>query len=107
MNLKKIFSNHKLFLLFLLACIFFLFMNLGNIYLWHDEASTALVGKNILKFGIPKAYDGKNYLLGSYQPEIGLITGTENFNEDYVWTSTGDSLFLRDEKGRLVIYENY
>ena len=28
-------------------------------------------------------------------------------DEDYVWTSTGDSLFLRDEKGRLVIYENY
>lgn len=80
-------KKNKLFLLFLIAAFSFLFMNLGNIYLWHDEASTALVGKNILKYGYPRAYDGKNFLMGSYQPEIGLVTGTENFNKDYVWVS--------------------
>jgi micrococcal nuclease len=28
-------------------------------------------------------------------------------NEDYVWTQTGDTLFLRDGKGKLVLYKNY
>ena len=27
--------------------------------------------------------------------------------EDYVWTRTGDSLFLRDEEGKLVLWESY
>jgi len=27
--------------------------------------------------------------------------------EDYVWTSTGDTLFLRDSEGRLVLWEMY
>ena len=27
--------------------------------------------------------------------------------EDYVWTDTGDTLYLRDEEGRLVLYETY
>ena len=28
-------------------------------------------------------------------------------DEDYVWTRTGDSLFLRDEEGRLVLWKSY
>ena len=28
-------------------------------------------------------------------------------NEEYVWTKSGDTLFLRDDKGRLVLWENY
>ncbi len=28
-------------------------------------------------------------------------------DEDYVWTSAGDTLFLRDEKGKLILWENY
>ena len=28
-------------------------------------------------------------------------------NEDYVWTETGDSLFLRDNSGKLVFWKNY
>ena len=27
--------------------------------------------------------------------------------EDYVWTNSGDTLFLRDDKGKLVLWENY
>jgi micrococcal nuclease len=27
--------------------------------------------------------------------------------EDYVWTSAGDTLFLRDDEGKLVLWENY
>ena len=35
--------------------------NLGNIYLWEDEAHTALLAKTVLSHGVPLAYDGKNY----------------------------------------------
>jgi len=27
--------------------------------------------------------------------------------KDYVWTSTGDTLFLRDDEGKLVLWEMY
>ncbi len=42
-------------------------------------------------------------LKSEYQVEI----TAEDFNETYVWTNTGDSLFLRDDKGKLVVWENY
>lgn len=31
----------------------------------------------------------------------------EDFNQTYVWTNTGDTMFLRDEEGKLVLWENY
>jgi micrococcal nuclease len=31
----------------------------------------------------------------------------EDFNQTYVWTNTGDTMFLRDEDGGLVLWENY
>ena len=31
----------------------------------------------------------------------------EDFEEDYVWTETGDTLFLRDGEGKLVLWEEY
>jgi micrococcal nuclease len=42
---------------------------------------------------------------------VGNKTNTEDIlywkDKDYVWTSTGDTLFLRDEEGRLVLWKNY
>ncbi|MBD3379559.1 MAG: phospholipid carrier-dependent glycosyltransferase [Candidatus Omnitrophica bacterium] len=37
-----------------------LFSNLGDQYLWQDEAETAQLAKNTLKFGFPRAWDGTN-----------------------------------------------
>ncbi len=31
----------------------------------------------------------------------------KDFNETYVWTNTGDTIFLRDKQGKLVLWENY
>ena len=31
----------------------------------------------------------------------------EDFGEEYVWTKTGDTIFLRDKGGKLVLWENY
>jgi len=42
--------------------------------------------------------------------KVGDGTDTEEMlfwkGEKYVWTSTGDTLFLRDEKGKLILYYN-
>jgi 4-amino-4-deoxy-L-arabinose transferase-like glycosyltransferase len=56
------------------ACL--LLANLGNQFLWDDEAQTALVSKTILTYGEPHGYDGKNFF--SQQ------TGDE-YGDNYIW----------------------
>lgn len=48
-------------MLFLVAAVF-LFANLGEKYLWQDEAATAVLGVRLVKFGRPLAYDGVNLI---------------------------------------------
>ena len=43
-----------------------LFTNLGNIYLWQDEATTAVLAKNTLEFGVPRTFDGTNLVTTIY-----------------------------------------
>ncbi|MFA5953524.1 MAG: thermonuclease family protein [Candidatus Pacearchaeota archaeon] len=31
----------------------------------------------------------------------------QDFNETYVWTSSGDTIYIRDNQGKLVLWENY
>jgi hypothetical protein len=45
--------------------------------LWGDEAETALLGDNIIKFGVPKATDGKNY--------ITILGKGIDTNKDDIW----------------------
>lgn len=40
----------------------FIFTNLGRDCLWEDEGDTAALASNILKFGVPKAWDGAAFL---------------------------------------------
>lgn len=40
-------------------------------------------------------------------PGQDITITAQDFNEDYVWTSSGDTLFLRDDKGKLVLLESY
>lgn len=51
-----------------------LFPNLGETYLWTDEADTAAIGRNTLKFGYPLMHDGRNLIM--YYPPV--------FNKDHV-----------------------
>lgn len=44
----------------LLVGALFLFVRLGQILLWQDEAETAVLARNILRFGYPRAFDGVN-----------------------------------------------
>jgi hypothetical protein len=53
-----------------------LLANLGNQYLWEDEAQTALVSKTILTEGVPRGYDGKNF----FSQEKGA-----EYGNNYIW----------------------
>ncbi len=48
-----------------------LFWGLGDRTLWQDEAETALLGKNILRFGRPLAFDGTNVVSQEASKEFG------------------------------------
>lgn len=49
-------------LLLVLAALF-LFANLDDYLLWQDEANAALLGRNILAYGLPRVFDGSNLLV--------------------------------------------
>ncbi len=61
-----------------------------------------------------KKFIFENFVLGAGEEvsiEVGEGINTEDvlfwMNEDYVWTNTGDTLFLRDDEGLLVLWEEY
>jgi hypothetical protein len=58
--------------------LFLFFYHLDNRLLWGDEAETALLAKNVLRFGIPVTVDGINHItvLGNLRDE----------NAAHVWT---------------------
>lgn len=62
-------------LILLLAAALFL-TNLGNHFLWQDEAQTALLARTILSHGIPLGFDGTNY----FSQELGI-----EYGDDHVW----------------------
>ncbi len=39
-----------------------IFLNLGDRYLWEDEAETALLARNVLRFGLPLGWDGRDLI---------------------------------------------
>jgi hypothetical protein len=54
--------SRAVLLLLILVGSGLIFANLSNRYLWDDEAETALLARNILSFGVPKATDGQNLI---------------------------------------------
>lgn len=75
MTLKGLKGHYPVIILTVLA-VWLLFANLGNQYLWQDEAETALLGRRVLEYGYPRAYDGKNLM----NPTIRTA-----FSENYGW----------------------
>jgi 4-amino-4-deoxy-L-arabinose transferase-like glycosyltransferase len=54
--------RHWPFALLALAAFALLLTNLSSGYLWEDEGDTAVLASNILKFGVPKAWDGVTFI---------------------------------------------
>ena len=52
-----------------------------------------LEGKKTIRINVGEGKDNKTDLFWK--------------NEEYVWTKTGDTLFLRDGDGKLVLWESY
>jgi hypothetical protein len=55
---------------------FLLLFGLDNRPFWQDEAETACLAKNVLKYGVPRAYDGVNLI----SQEAG-----KEYGSDYLW----------------------
>src|SRR3990172_4426231 len=47
-----------------------LFTNLHRDYLWSDEGDTAVLAKSILKYGVPKAWDGVTFTDSDYGARV-------------------------------------
>ena len=72
--MKKFYNVDYIFVITLAALIVLSFLNLGNQYLWQDEAENAVIAENILEYGYPRALD-ENYLVVS---DIG-------YRENHTW----------------------
>ena len=62
-----------------------------------------LTGWSIKDEGRKKYYFPETILYGYNEIKI----TEKDFEKDYVWTSSGDSIFIRDLKGKLVLTESY
>lgn len=63
----------------LALALLLIFPSLDNRYLWDDEAETALLAKNVLRFGAPVAWDGRDLV----SQECG-----SDYDADYLWRQT-------------------
>lgn len=63
--------------LLLVVGVVLLLANLGNIYLWQDEAETALLSQRLGLYGLPLAFDGRNLIRQAPQDV--------QYTTDYVW----------------------
>jgi 4-amino-4-deoxy-L-arabinose transferase-like glycosyltransferase len=61
-NLYANLRQHWPFLIVATIGAALIFANLGSGYLWADEGDTAVLGQNIVKFGLPRAWDGKTFM---------------------------------------------
>ena len=63
--------------LLVIAGTVLLLTNLGNIYLWQDEAETALLSQRLGTYGLPLAFDGRN-LIRQAPRDV-------QYTADYIW----------------------
>jgi hypothetical protein len=78
MSGERIWANSAVAGLLLLAALL-IFANLDDRYLWDDEAETALLARNVLRFGVPVAWDGA----GLVSQECGA-----DYDRNYLWRQT-------------------
>lgn len=68
---------------FALVALLLCTLNLGNQYLWQDEAQTALVARTVLERGLPYGTDGVNY----FSQEGGIEYGPGELWKWHTWLS--------------------
>jgi 4-amino-4-deoxy-L-arabinose transferase-like glycosyltransferase len=60
-SMRDVMRLHWPFALLAALGLWLMLANLGADYLWEDEGDTAVLASNILKFGVPKAWDGVTF----------------------------------------------
>lgn len=62
-------------ILYILIVLFLysLFKNISYPLLWFDESQTAIMGKQVIKYGYPKITDEKYIERSDYQVQIGNV----------------------------------
>jgi len=94
--IKRLFREYKFLLIILIVVSFMMFLNLDGRILAGDELQTAIVAKNVIKFGVPTFYDGKNLVDYDFMnPELIWFINenianfqhlNQEFNKlDYIW----------------------
>lgn len=84
------------------AALLLLTWRLGAVYLWQDEAATAVMAERMLVYGKPLAYDGRNLITmdsfvdedratvdqraGSTEEALRYLVGRGDFRADTAWT---------------------
>ena len=58
------------------VALLLLFYHLDNHLLWGDEGETAVLARNVVQFGVPRTFDGTNYI---------LLHNQRDENRDHVW----------------------
>jgi hypothetical protein len=69
--LLAVWKDKFIWLIFTLAALLMFWDLLSGRCLWQDEAETALLGKNIISFGLPYAWDGTNLVSQENGREFG------------------------------------
>src|SRR2546430_272983 len=54
--------SHWPFAVLMAVALALVLVHLGSDYLWEDEGDTAVLASNILKYGVPKAWDGVTFI---------------------------------------------
>src|SRR5436190_354936 len=67
-----------------------IFARLGQPLLWEDEAETAMHGRNVLEYGVPKMHVGRNIVYGAPLP---LALGRNEALDAYVGSPWGQYFF--------------
>ena len=71
-----LFKIDPVFLIILALGAFLLLFGLDHRPFWQDEAETACLAKNVLKYGVPRAYDGVNIISQEWGKE---------YDQDHLW----------------------
>jgi len=62
LSIREFFKTKRYILLLFIAIAFLVFKGLNFVPLWADEADVVIFGRSILQFGVPKAFDGLNWV---------------------------------------------
>lgn len=75
--IKKLTKYNVIFIVIIVLLYLLALTNISSRTMFVDESIEAMLGRNVIKYGVPKAWDGKNLIMAE-------VNGNE-FNEDFIY----------------------